>query len=225
MSSVEKLKFFFRPDALKKGEDLFKTEAVSLSAQSDTTIQAYVRAGTPGRVTLVATEISSPTFTAECTCSQGAKGIACKHLWATILQAEKKSSDFLDSKIEFSVKEKSQLTDSPYKQKQAEFKKQQSEKMKARAKEKRFAKKNLDRPSRAPAKPDYPAEITEAIDYFTQNGFDLGIPLDLHLLKDARKKLSRIFHPDRGGSHDEATTLNNYYEALSDFLEQEEMNS
>lgn len=214
-----KFRSFFKPDVLQKGQDLFDAETLFLTAASDTTIQSLIKGSPPARVTLATEDIASPTFSADCNCTQAAKGLLCKHIWATILQTEKKYPDFLESKKDLEQKEKADAPESPYKIKQAEYKKQQSEKMKARAKEQRQAKKNLKRPPPAAAKPDYPEDVVEAIDYFTQNGFELGTPLDLDLLKEARKKLSRIFHPDRGGSHDEATTLNNYYETLTDFLD------
>ena len=39
------------------------------------------------------------------------------------------------------------------------------------------------------------------------------------ILKTAKKQLSRVFHPDKGGSHEEMVTLNANFDVLMEFLD------
>ena len=43
-------------------------------------------------------------------------------------------------------------------------------------------------------------------------------PWDEEALKNAKKKLSRVFHPDIGGSHQESVDLNVNYDILIRFM-------
>jgi cellulose synthase/poly-beta-1,6-N-acetylglucosamine synthase-like glycosyltransferase len=45
--------------------------------------------------------------------------------------------------------------------------------------------------------------IENAFEYFLQNGFDLKISFNEESISRARKKLSRVFHPDIIGTHEE----------------------
>jgi uncharacterized Zn finger protein len=206
---------FFKPEVRKAGTDFFNDGVVVLSVTSDTGIQGYVKGTASSKVVLKAESIGSPTFYADCSCPPSTKGMLCKHIWAVLLQTEKKYPDFLDSKRNIEKLEKAPQPESPYKAKQDAYRKQQYEKQKARAKEQRLAKKNS---KRAPAEPvSLPAAVESAFEFFSQNGFPMENPVDEEVLKDAKKKLSRIFHPDKGGTHEEAVVLNEHYDVLAHF--------
>lgn len=207
---------FFKPEVRKSGRAFFDEGAVVLSVTSDTGIQGYVKGTSSSKVTLKADSIADPTFYADCSCPASTKGNLCKHIWAVLLQTEKKYPDFLDSKKNIEKAERAPQPESPYKAKQAEYRKQQYEKQKVRAKEQRLAKKKS---KQAPEEtPSFPPAIEEALEFFHQNGFPLQDPVDAELLKEAKKKLSRVFHPDKGGTHEEAVTLNRYYDVLTTFF-------
>lgn len=104
--------------------------------------------------------------------------------------------------------------ESPYKAKQADFKKAQYEKQKQWVKEKKAEKKLKAEPSRE----RLPVEIENAFEFFTQNGFSMEYTRDEETLKSAMKTLARIFHPDKGGTHEEAVILNNHYATLTRFF-------
>ena len=100
------------------------------------------------------------------------------------------------------------------KERQSLYRKTQYAKQKARAKEMRQGKKS--------PKPElnflYPDPVEEAREYFAANGFILNHPLDLELLIEAKKSLSQIFHPDKGGSHEESVLLNENFEIIYSYL-------
>ncbi|NJM09449.1 MAG: hypothetical protein HC883_00680 [Bdellovibrionaceae bacterium] len=91
---------------------------------------------------------------------------------------------------------------------------QPQQRQKERAKEIRREKKQAERGPRF----FYPEPVQEALVYFKDNGFPLDPP-ELADLVNAKKILSRVFHPDKGGSHEEAITLNQNYEILLEYLE------
>jgi hypothetical protein len=64
----------------------------------------------------------------------------------------------------------------------------------------------------------YPAPVQESLDYFSANGFPLD-DLNMTALLNARKLLSRVFHPDKGGTHDEILELNSHFNVLESYLE------
>ncbi len=53
--------------------------------------------------------------------------------------------------------------------------------------------------------------------YFSENGFELRNSMTKENVSQAMKKLSRIFHPDKGGTHEEFTELNKNAEILTKF--------
>ena len=216
MSIEKSLEHFFKPEVRNRGNDLFKQDLVALSHGSDTALQAYVRGSTSVKVNFSATSIGSDTFFVDCNCSASAKGVFCKHIWATLLAAVKAHPDFFDSKknIEKVVKEKP--AESPYKAKQAEYQKQQYEKQKMRAKEMKLAKKKAS--GRGAVAPQLPEEVEGAMVFFADNGFPIELPLDEEYLKNAKKKLSRIFHPDKGGTHEETVILNENFDVLIEYF-------
>ena len=63
-----------------------------------------------------------------------------------------------------------------------------------------------------------PTKIEEAIQYFTSNGIDITKNLDVESIGGARKKLAMVFHPDKGGTHEEILRLNKYYEILTKYF-------
>ena len=206
---------FFKPEVRKSGSEYFNEGVVVLSIASDTAIQGYVKGTTSSKVTLKAESIANPTFYADCSCPASRKGILCKHIWAVLLQSEKKHPDFLDSKKNIEKAEKAPQVESPYKAKQAEYRKQQYEKQKVRAKEQRQAKKKS---KRGPAETiSLPTDVEFAFEFFSANGFPMENPIDEEALKEAKKKLSRVFHPDKGGTHEEAVILNQHFEVLMNF--------
>lgn len=208
---------YFKPEIRKSGQDLFLKDVVSLSIASDAQIQAFIKTGTGSRVGFLAEKISSRCFSATCTCPVASKGSFCKHIWATLLKVEQKYPDFLENKQDIEIET---TTNKPkadaYQNKQAEFKKNQYEKQKQYAKQKRIEQKKKRNPEPLPS---YPTEVQKALDYFSDNGFPLESELTLEALKLAKKKLSRIFHPDLGGSHAEIVILNQQVEVLISFIQ------
>jgi hypothetical protein len=206
---------FFKPEVRNRGNEELARDLVFIANASDTQIQGSVRASTPARVTLRASSIASPRFTADCTCSASAKGIFCKHIWAVLKATEKSHPDFLSSKT---ILEKADVVEkpvSPHKVKQDAYKKMQSEKQKLRAKEQRREQK---RKLKGDSGPQLPEEVTEALAFFAVNGFEFTVPFEEDDLKNAKKTLARVFHPDKGGSHEEGVVLNSQYEVLLRFL-------
>lgn len=215
MSVESAWEHFFKPEVRKRGREDFAKGLAVMSIGGDTQIQGYVKATPLAKVSFNADDISSPTFTVDCSCSSAAKGALCKHIWAMLLVVEQKHPDFLDSKKSFEKVTKFAATESPFKAKQDEYKKQQYQKQKARAKEQRLQKKNQDK---APAASKYPEEVVQALVFFSSNGFPLEGSLNEESLKAAKKILARVFHPDKGGTHDESVVLNRNYEVLIRFI-------
>ena len=233
---------YFKPEVRKQGTDAFESGAVYLSISGDTRIEAFVKAGSPVKVSLIAESIESPLFTASCPCTSSSKGQFCKHIWATLLEVEKSFPDFLDSKTEIekgtsvartafkpaprpaaaaaSPAQSAQQTErhEAMKARQADYRKAQYQKQKLRAKDIKAAKKNEGKPSKfAPPTPDVPEDVAEALKYFEDNGFPLEVPFSKDAVANARKILARVFHPDKGGTHEETLALNQNYDILVEF--------
>jgi hypothetical protein len=229
MSQRETWNTFFKPEVQKTGDDLVKENAVILTVTSDTAINALVRGGGNPKVSLTSKSIADKFIMATCSCSRAEKGILCKHIWAVMEMTEKKHPDFLDSKTEIEIKDTESTAPSAaqekknaYKEKQAAFKKSQSDKIKARNKEIRLAKKEAKKsgsakPVSSKLSVIYPDEVTAALKFFSVNGFDLETPLVAAEIKEARKSLSRVFHPDKGGTHAESLELNKHYDTLMEY--------
>jgi hypothetical protein len=207
---------YFKPEVQKRGREDFTRGLAVVANASDTQINGYVKASPLAKVAFRSEDISSSIFTVDCSCPVSVKGNFCKHIWAILILVEQKHPDFLDSKT---AVEKAGLgkpvAENPYKAKQAEYQKQQYQKQKARAKEQRFEKK---RESRGGTKQALPVDVETALRFFSENGFPLNESGDEETLKKAKKDLSRVFHPDKGGSHDEAVVLNRHYETLIQFF-------
>lgn len=204
---------FFKPEDRKRGEDLFNKDVVTISSASDTEVRAFVKASGQPRVSLSANDVASETFTATCTCPAAGKGQLCKHIWATLLKLQDRGSDFLESKAEIEQASLVSPARTEMKERQASFQKQRYEKQKTRAKEMRREKKGQAVPQF-----EYPLDVEDARAYFRANGFDLAHPLEMEALNSARKILSRVFHPDKGGTHAETLTLNQHFDSIRNYL-------
>jgi len=211
---MQDLSSFFGQQERRKGEDLADKGLVSISGSSDTGVNAFVKDSSGARVNLTADEVAAPALTAKCSCPQARKGDLCKHVWAVLLKLEQTGSDFLEGKVEVLTQEQASSTADVARQAKAEeFKAQQKQKLKDRNKEIREQKK---RDKRGPQF-SYPAMVQESLDYFSAQGFPLDV-LDMTSLQNARKLLSRVFHPDKGGTHDEILELNLHYDRLEAYL-------
>ena len=104
-----------------------------------------------------------------------------------------------------------------YKVKQAEYKKLQYQKQKLRAQE--FKKNKTSHVAAVTSQP--PRLVQEALYFFSNNGFKFELPLDAQAIGAAKKKLSRVFHPDAGGTHDEIQTLNANFDVLTNYLKKQ----
>ena len=210
------LENFFKPEVRKSGSDYLKKNAVVLSMGSDTLIEGYIKGTATARVSLRAKSIEDELFTADCSCSAAAKGQLCKHIWAMLLQVEIKYPDFLSSKKNIEKSRQENPKKSAFKAKQNEYKKLQYQKQKLRTQAIKAEKKKA---KHVKVLPDLPEEVVQALLFFAENGFPLEIPIETEALKNAKKKLSRVFHPDIGGSHQESVDLNVNYDILVRFME------
>ena len=212
----ENLANYFKAEIRRRGQEDYAKELGYISNGSDTLIQGFVKSTPPLRVALAAKTIADQEMTASCSCRAGAKGSTCKHIWTILLATEANYPDFLDVKKTISMAPAQNATkaEAPYKAKQADFKKAQYERQKQWVKEKNAAKKLKAEPPRE----RLPAAIEEAFEFFSQNGFSMENNRDEETLKVAMKTLARIFHPDKGGTHEEAVVLNSHYATLTRFF-------
>ncbi|WP_413557571.1 SWIM zinc finger family protein [Bdellovibrio sp. HCB209] len=220
MSVETAYEHFFKPEVRKQGrEDLAEGLAV-MSVGGDARIEGYVKASKPHKVLFVAENIASNTFAVDCSCPSATKGTFCRHIWAMLLLTEKKHPDFLDSKTNLEKGSLFTVVESPFKAKQAEFKKQQYQKQKERAKIQRQEIKNKAKglSSKTTKGTTFSQDVNAAFAFFSVNGFPMENTLNEESLKDAKKVLARVFHPDKGGTHDEAVILNYHYQILMDYL-------
>lgn len=219
---------FFKPEVRSSGRAL--VAKVSAAHPSDTEVTAYVRASTSFKITLKSPSVESPVIEADCNCPLSKKGPFCKHIWATLLVTEDKFPDFLDEKTEIKkgtasrvatgaapaskarpLSEAQQASQAAFKEKQTLYRKIQYQKQKKRAQEFKLAKKL------ATEAPKWPDNVEVALDYFTQNGFNLRESMTKTSIALAMKKLARIFHPDLGGTHAEFLELNRHTDTLMKF--------
>jgi uncharacterized Zn finger protein len=224
MSLDEILSENFSSEERHRGNDLFAKDLVVISSGSDTQVRAYIK---NVRVSLTAETVGDELFLTSCTCPVAAKGRPCRHIWAVLLKLNSKSHDFLEGKqrVEVgggsvaSVSDSAANAGAAAKQKQADYRKQQYEKQKTRAKETRQKKRQLQNPEAEQAS-IYPAPVQAALAYFVKNGF-LDNPKalgDLSEVLAAKKSLAQVFHPDKGGSHDEIIELNRQFTIIHDYL-------
>lgn len=220
MSVESTWEHYFKPEVRKQGREDLDAGLAVLSVAGDARIEGYVKASKPHKVLFVAEDIASASFTVDCMCPSASKGTFCRHIWSVLLLTEKKHPDFLDSKRNLEKGSLFNVVESPFKAKQAEFKKQQYQKLKERAKEQRqqIKAKAKGKDKTSSHTPAYPDEVAAALVYFSENGFPLEGDLSEESLKNAKKILSRVFHPDKGGTHQETVTLNQNHDILLDFI-------
>ena len=200
---------------------------------SDNEVQAYIRGTTSYKISFTSKAIDSPNIFSTCNCSAAAKGQLCKHIWAGLLKIEQNQSDFLEGKNSIEIAqvhapEQKLKTGSPsikpmsetqiaskaaFKEKQNDYRKLQYQKQKLIMQKKKLANKN--KITETIYEP--PFEVAKAMTFFSKNGFLVSIPVDTSILNLAKKKLSRIFHPDAGGTHDEILELNKSFDILINF--------
>lgn len=221
----EKLGIFFKPEVKTSGLKLVEQDKISLSSYSDTTIQAYVRVSPSLKVIFLTSNIANPSFSASCSCPASKKNLFCKHIWATLICVEKFYPDFLSAKssIEKPTEIQSAFKNSyqeASKQRASEYRKEQYQKQKLRAKDfkNQWSKKKEKKDEDIHIISNYPPEVEAAFAYFLANGFAMLPNPTGDALSEAKRKLARVFHPDRGGSHDEAVELNKNCELIENFL-------
>ena len=217
---------FFKSEVKTSGQKLFAQEKVSISNGSDTSIQAYVRASPPLKVRFSTEDVGSESFSVECTCPPSKRGQFCKHIWATLLSVEGRYPDFLDSKRVIEKTADSVTSDDSiepevsYQAKAnlraAAYRKEQYQKQKERAKALKHGTKDRGSSHRFRALPE---NVEQALAYFTKNGFPMPAGPDDAVVSEAKKKLSRVFHPDKGGSTEEMVELNQNCDLLARFLQ------
>lgn len=211
----ENLVNYFKAEIRSRGQEDYAKELGYISNGSDTLIQGFVKSTPPLRVSLATRTIADQEMTASCSCRAAAKGSTCKHIWTIMLATEAKYPDFLDVKKTMTmITAQSPAKEAPYKAKQADFKKQQYEKQKQWVKEKKAEKKQKAEPPRE----RLPDAIENALAFFSLNGFPMEHNRNEETLKTAMKTLARIFHPDKGGTHEEAVILNSHYATLTRFF-------
>jgi hypothetical protein len=149
-------------------------------------------------------------------------------MWAALLVIDDKNADFLEGKIELqngsvgsatsAAPEKPKQSEAQiasqaaYNLKQAEYRKQQYQKQKERAKSMKRAKKGEAQES------EYPPDVDEALAFFETNGFSFKDSFNPETVAFAMKKLARVFHPDLGGSHEEILELNKFSDVLEKYF-------
>ena len=241
MGNPEKFSLSFKPEARSAGERLYKQEKVQLAGASDTEVRAYVRVTPPAKVLFKASAVESESFSIECNCPSAKKQKLCKHAWAMLLAASVEHPDFFSNKesiedentnggsspesektqplseAKLAQKEKQEAYQAQAKARASDYRKAQYQKQKANLK-----KKSPRARTEEPASPysDYSSEVQAAFLYFTENGFPMTEGPSREILADAKRKLSRFFHPDRGGSHDESVELNRNCEIILQLLDQ-----
>lgn len=213
---MDTLADFLMPEDRKHGEDLFNKGAVAIASASDTQVCAYIKDSGAPRVSFAAEDITSSIIQADCTCSKAKKGKLCKHMWATLLKLDTNGSDFLAFKslIEKAAAKPESAASLDAKARQAEYNQQRKEQNKARNKKNRHDKKQVF----SNVISHYPEEVEAARSYFLANGFELSHPLQIEDLNSARKILARVFHPDKGGTHQEILTLNENHNLIATYL-------
>lgn len=225
---TQDLEGFFTSGARSAGQRFFTDGKVSLTQHSDTELTVYVKPNF--KVSLKSASIEDSGLLAACNCPDFKKGRLCKHIWAAILGAADKSTDFLENKIKIEISKDAEGVAKPsynpkpqtqaqseakdaYKAKQNEYRKQQYQKQKQRLKDIKSAKQK-----KTVAEPTFPKPVEKALVYFLQHGFDFRMSLNEESISRARKKLSRIFHPDTSGTHEEILELNKNTDLLLKYV-------
>jgi hypothetical protein len=212
MTIEETLSVFFKSDARSAGLRMLAQEKVFISSSSDLAVHAFVRSSPPAKVELSIEEIESSAISARCNCAQAKRGLLCKHIWATILLAETKAPDFIDGKttVDLLAQESTprdlaaKARELESKERAREYRKTQQSRQKQRKQE---AKPKVSRESHSP-------EVEAALAYFAVNGFPMADGISEEVLGQGKRQLSRVFHTDRGGTHEEMVELNSHADTL-----------
>lgn len=211
---------FFKPELRASGEKLFLNKKVSISSSSDTEIHAYVEASPAIRVRFKTDDIGSDSFSATCSCAAAHRSRLCKHVWSVILAVLEKHSDFLRFKtrieknpLTFEVQKLENQFKLSAKERASNYRNEQYQKIR----ERKGAARKLASKSHVNAK-RYPEGVVGAIEYFSRNGFPMSEGLSMMQIGEAKRKLSRVFHPDKGGTNQEMIELNIHCEILSRYV-------
>ncbi len=211
MSIEECFGIHFKPEIKTSGAKLIAHGKIAIQSSSDSEAQAYVRMAPPSKVRLCASAIGSGLVLAQCSCPMARKSQFCKHVWATLLIVEQRAPDFLRDKQ--SLEKPAVLAEDSKRveinARAVEYRKIQYQRQKLHAKElksRRRAPKASIEPAAVHA--SLPAEIVAALSYFSQNGFPMPLGPTESIVGEAKRKLSRVFHPDWGGTNEEAVELN-----------------
>ncbi len=105
-----------------------------------------------------------------------------------------------------------------FKAKQADYRKLQYQKQKLKLNQQKQQRKNQQGHQQQHS--NVPQTVQTAKLYFANNGFPLDEILSADEIRGAKKNLARIFHPDAGGTHDEALELNHHFDVLMKFVGQ-----
>ncbi len=211
MSVEDHLSHFFKPEVRSSGAKLVAQEKISLGGGSDLAVQAFIRSTPPFKVTLTLANIGSDVIHASCSCPLGKKSQFCKHIWATLISGENQFPDFFEGKTSIEKKVNPETSEdlkaSAYKEaskiRASEYRKDQYQKQKLKKKEVKVG-----------VKISYPPDVEAARAYFELNGFPVGDDFSEEELGITKRKLSRLFHPDRGGTHAEIVELNAHCDVL-----------
>ena len=221
----------FKPEIQKQGADLVAKGAVFLPIVGDLRIEGLIRGTTSAKVSMTSKSVGGARLAAHCNCVKFTKGQFCKHIWAVIKAVEVRHPDFLEGKTEIDrmeievdpkaspvrkVSEAQTAAAEKAKAKQADYRKEQYAKQKARVKEKKQAAKGISTSKLAPPPAALSEDVEEALKFFSQNGFEFEHPVAIETLRNAKKILSRIFHPDKGGTHEEMLEMNRHFDALTE---------
>ncbi len=226
MPLIDDLENSFASAERRKGRELESKGQVILSSASDSEVQAFVKGSRSGRVRLYADDITSSEFFAKCSCS-GASG-RCRHIWAVVLKLSTQGADFLIHRRELRSPPQAAEPAAQVAAKanvSSEYKERLNEQLKLRRKAHYKAQKLKKQSVRNQAKGGsaqphtklYPEAVQAALVYFEVNGFKLDPP-ELTQLLLAKRQLSRVFHPDRGGTHEEALQLSECFNIVRDYL-------
>ena len=237
----ESFAHFFKPEVQNAGEQLAAKNAVFLKIGSDTQIDASVKGSALSQVAFRSRAIDANEFTVDCSCKASAKGTMCKHIWSVLTVAKEKQPDFFENKTSIekvdALRAKSAASQKPatpeaakrqqefadrqaaLKERAAEARKQQYQIQKARAKERKgeTPKGSFGKAKEKPAPKSQQFisdDVKDALKYFELNGFPLELPINDEDLSAAKRVLSRVFHPDKGGSQEEVVELNRNVETL-----------
>jgi hypothetical protein len=208
---IHNLEQFFKPETRSAGERYFAQGKVKLGYVSDMRAQAFIAGMGATKINFQIESFDSGAVTANCNCSNSQKGQLCKHIWAASLAINKQNPEFLESRMSIEKKSTEAAKESPraaaYKDKQKEYRKQQYQKQKLKKKQKDTGEQV------------FPEHVQYALEFFEMNGFKKEELTTIEDIQSAKKQLSRVFHPDKGGTHEEILDTNNYTKILLEFVE------